>query len=122
MQITIFKNGKGILHGADPRRIKGAHAGVLRIGTAQIEVPAEGEAVMPMLFYGCTGAYDAVFVTSTGKVYDLGKVTLKGGWTESPSAEAVEIAELRYRTDEAEERLAVLEALFDTNALNFIIR
>ena len=122
MRITIFKNKKGLLHGADPHRIGGAQAGTLRIGNTEITVPAEGEGIMPMLFYGCTGAYPAVFTAQNGEVYDLGKVTVKGGWVESPSPEAVELAELRARADDAEERIRVLEGIFDTNGLNFIIR
>ena len=54
-------------------------------------------------------------------VYDLGKVTIRNGWVQPPPPTTVEIMELRIRADEADEKIALLEGIFDTNALNFII-
>ena len=120
MRITIFKNGRGVLCGTDPRRIGGAE-GILRIGTAEIDVPGEGEAVMPMLFYGCTGSYAAEFTASDGTCYDLGKITVRGGWAEPADETSAALAELRSRLEAAEEKIEALEGVFDTNGLNFII-
>ena len=120
MTITLFKNKKGLLHGPDPKRIVCEADGVLRIGTTDIEVSREKN-ILPMLFYGCTGIYPATFTTKGGEVYELEKVTVKGGWVQPPPPTTVELMELRHRTDEAEAKIAVLEGIFDTNALNFII-
>ena len=120
MKITLFKNKKGLIHGADPKRISCPAEGILRIGRTEIDMEAGEEALMPMLFYGCSGEYEASFETC-GTVYDLGKIVLRGGWIQPPDPMAVELMELRHRTDEAEAKIAVLEGIFDTNALNFII-
>lgn len=121
MKITLFKNGKGLIHGADPKRIACERDGILKIGKTEIEVTSDGNAVMPMLFYGATGEFAASFTAESGAQYDLGGVTVCSGWIRPPSPEAVELMELRVRADETETRLEALEGLFDTNALNFII-
>ena len=121
MNITLFKNKKGLIHGTDPRRISCDRTGILLIGKTEIEVTSDGHAVLPMLFYGATGEFAASFTEEDGTQYDLGKVIVRGGWIQPPAPEAVELMELRVRADEAEDRLAVLEGLFDTNALNFMI-
>ena len=121
MKITVFKNGKGLIHGPDPKRIASDRAGILHVGKTEIEVTSDGNAVMPMLFYGATGEFAASFTEESGAQYDLGNVIVRGGWIRPPSPEAVELMELRVRADEAEARLEALEGLFDTNALNFII-
>jgi hypothetical protein len=120
MTITLFNNKKGLLHGSDPKRVSCEADGVLRIGTTDIEVSKEKN-ILPMLFYGATGIYPATFTTKGGEVYELEKVTVKGGWVQPPPPTTVELMELRYRTDKAEEKIAALEGIFDTNALNFII-
>lgn len=121
MKITLFKNKKGLIHGTDPRRISCDRAGILHVGKTQIEVTSDGNAVMPMLFYGATGEFAASFADENGETYDLGNAVVHAGWIRPPSPEAVELMELRVRADEAEDRLEMLEGLFDTNALNFII-
>lgn len=121
MKITLFKNKKGLLHGPDPKRIEGDISGVLKIGSAEIDVHAGTKEIMPMLFYGCTGDYPATFETAYGEPYDLGKVSVRNGWVQPPHPSTVELMELRCRADEAEDRLMALEGLFDTNSLNFLI-
>lgn len=79
------------------------------------------DSIMPMLFNGCTGDYPATFTTSNGEVYALEKVAVRGGWVQPPDSTAMELMELRCRADRADERLAELEGIFDTNSLNFII-
>ena len=120
MKITLFKNKKGLIHGADPKRISCPAEGILRIGRTEIDMEAGEEALMPMLFYGCSGEYEASFETC-GTVYDLGKIVLRGGWIQPPDPMAVELMELRYRTDMAEKRIEELASIFDTNSLNFLI-
>lgn len=121
MQITIFKNKKGLLHGSDPKRIEGSVSGVLKIGSAEITVSAGKKEILPMLFYGATGDYPATFTTADGEVYTLEKVAVRGGWIQPPSPTTVELMELRCRTDEAEAKIEELSQIFDTNSLNFLI-
>ena len=121
MVITVFNNKKGLIHGGDPKRIGSAEAGILRIGRTEIDLDAGKEAIMPMLFYGATGDFEASFTAKGGEVYDLGKVAVRGGWIQPPDATAVELMELRYRADMADKRIEELAAIFDTNSLNFLI-
>ena len=121
MKITTFKNKKGLIYGGDPKRIGCAEAGILRIGRTEINLEAGKEAIMPMLFHGATGDFEASFTAKSGDSYDLGKVAVRGGWIQPPDATAVELMELRYRADMADKRIEELAAIFDTNSLNFLI-
>lgn len=122
MKITIFKNKKGLIHGPDPKRIGCNRAGTLKIGTTVINISPGEDAIMPQLFNGCTGDYDATFTTSGGVVYKLEKVAVRGGWIQPPPPTTVELMELRVRADTAEERIEELSNIFDTNSLNFLIK
>lgn len=122
MKIQTFLNMKGIIHGNDPKRIGCDKSGILKIGTTEIKISSEEDAIMPLLFHGTTGDYNATFTDEEGKVYELEKVAVRGGRIEPPSATAVEIMELRVRADKAEEDIHVLENIFDTNSLNFLIK
>lgn len=126
MKITLFKNGKGLIHGDDPKRIGCDLEGVLKIGTTEVTV--SGTSIMPNLFHGVTGDYKATF-TSGDEVWELEKVAVRGGWIAPPPPTAVELMELRSRAEEAEAELEVLRGkirdlgeIFDTNSLNFLIR
>lgn len=128
MTITTFKNMKGLIHGKDPKRISCDTEGVLKIANTSLEVTA-GESILPTLINGGTGEYDATFTDSSGQVYDLGKVTIRGGRIMPPPPTDVEIMDLRCRADTAEderdalrEKVTELEHIFDTNALNFLIK
>ena len=128
MTITTFKNMKGLIHGPDPKRISCEVAGVLKIGTTEITVPPGTNAIMPVLFYGCTGDYPATFTTADGKVYNLEKVAVRGGRIQPPDSTTVELMELHCRADAAEaecetlrEEIRRLDNKFDTNSLNFLI-
>lgn len=129
MKIQLFKNNKGLIHGSDPKRMTCDVGGVLRIGTTEIPIVLDVEAVVPVLFNGCTGVYNATFTSSLGNVYELEKVSIKGGRIVPPSQQAVENMELRCRCDDLEDRCSMLEAenkrlanIFDTDALNFLIK
>ena len=122
MKLTTFNNGKGLIHGSDPKRIGCDRRGVLRIGKTEINIIPTEDSIMPMLFQGCTGDYDATFTASDGKVYSLEKVAVRGGWIQPPPPTTVELMELRHRTDAAEEKIEELSNIFDTNSLNFIIK
>lgn len=129
MKIQIFKNNKGLIYGADPKRITCDIGGVLKIGTANIEVKADKENIFPLLFNGGTGKYKASFTSEAGIVYELAVVTVKGGRVIPPSAVEVELMELRcgYEALETEcaemrEEISQLKNIFDTNSLNFIIK
>ena len=121
MKITTFKNMKGLIHGSDPKRIGCDRAGVLNIGKEQINILPDEDAMMPKLFNGGTGNYDATFADESG-VYQLEKVHVRDGWIQPPSPDAVERMELRSRVDAAEEKIEELSKIFDTNSLNFIIK
>ena len=121
MKLTLFKNKKGLIHGADPKRICSIRGGTLTVGQTQIPLTADEEQTMPMLFQGCTGEYPASFVTEKGERYELSAVTVRGGWIRPPSPVEAELAELRSRMECAEAKLDGLSRLFDTNALNFLI-
>ena len=122
MRITTFKNTKGLIHGSDPKRIGCETAGVLKIGKVEISITPEEDSIMPMLFNGCTGDYPATFTDKDGRVYNLEKVAVRGGWIQPPPPTTVELMELRYRADTAEAKLEELENIFDTDALNFLIK
>lgn len=127
MKIQLFENMKGMIHGSDPKRIGCDREGVLKIGSAEIEVSSDS--IMPLLFYGATGDYEATFTDSLGKEYQLEKVAVRGGRILPPSPTALDILELRCRAETAEkerdamrDRIRELENIFDTNSLNFLIK
>lgn len=122
MKITVFKNMKGLIHGPDPKRIGCDKGGTLKIGNTEINISPGEDAIMPLLFNGCTGDYEATFTTKEGTVYSLEKVAVRDGRIKPPSPVAVELMELRLRTDRAEEKIEELSNIFDTNSLNFIIK
>ena len=122
MKITTFRNMKGLIHGGDPKRIGCDVAGTLKIGKVEVNITPGEDAIMPLLFQGCTGDYDATFTTASGRVYKLDKVAVRDGWIKPPSPTTVELMELRCRTDAAEEKLEELSNIFDTNSLNFLIK
>jgi hypothetical protein len=122
MKITTFRNMKGVIHGPDPKRIGCDQAGTLKIGNTVIAISPGEDAIMPLLFNGCTGDYDATFTTQAGVVYQLEKVEVRDGRIKPPSPVTVELMELRLRTDRAEEKIEELSHLFDTDSLNFIIK
>ena len=129
MKIRTFKNMKGLIHGSDPKRIGCDKEGVLRIGPTEISVSPGADSILPILFHGADGDYEATFTESLGAVYVLDKVAVRGGRIAPPPPTAVEFMELRCRADEAEkerdalrERVLELENIFDTNSLNFLIK
>ena len=128
MRITTFKNMKGLIHGAGPKRIGCDKDGILKIGTTEINISAGQDEIMPLLFHGCDGEYHATFTDTNGDTYALEKVSVRGGRITPPHPSAVEIMELRYRLDKAEERcvdlakqIDELSQIFDTNSLNFLL-
>lgn len=129
MKIQTFRNMKGIIFGGDPKRIGCNKSGTLKIGNTEIKIASGEDAIMPLLFHGLTGDYDATFTDSLGAVYELEKVSVRGGRIVPPSPTAVEIMSLHCRADEAEaerdalrEKVRELENIFDTNSLNFLIK
>lgn len=129
MKIQLFKNNKGLIFGSDQKRINCDIGGELKIGSTKITVSAGVENVMPILFNGSSGEYKAIFTSDIGNVYELEKVSIKGGRILPPSKIAVELMELRSRVEYLEDRCAKMEediirldGIFDTNSLNFIIK
>lgn len=129
MRVQTFKNMKGLIHGKDPKRIGCDREGILDIGGVKVHIAAEAESVLPLLFNGCTGLYQATFADNDGNVFELGKVEVRGGRIVPPSETAVELMELRCRVDEMEDecvrlqkQIDFLSGIFDTNSLNFLIK
>lgn len=128
MRIQTFKNLKGLIYGADAKRIGCDKSGTLKIGSAEISISAEAEAIMPELFNGSSGVYKATFTDSVGTTYELANVTIRGGRIAPPPENAVEFMELRCRADMLEAlceqlqgQIRELSNIFDTNSLNFLI-
>ena len=129
MKIQTFKNLKGVIHGSDPKRIGCDKEGILKIGATEINISPGADSIMPMLFHGATGNYEATFTDKFGIVYNLEKVAVRGGWILPPPETTVEIMELRCRADAAEEerdalreQIRELGEIFDTDSLNFLIK
>jgi hypothetical protein len=129
MKITLFNNRKGLIHGSDPKRIGCDKDGVLRIGKTEISISSKADSILPLLINGGTGDYDATFTDICGMVYNLEKVSVRGGRIAPPSDVSMELMELRCRADTAEqecdrlmEEIRDLKNIFDTNSLNFLIR
>ena len=127
MKIQLYKNGGGLICGADNKRISCSISGILKVGSAEVKV-CDGETIMPLLFNGSTGDYNATFTTDLGNIYELGRVSIRGGRIEPPSKTAVEIMELKCRVDSLEAECEALRAetrrlsnIFDTDSLNFLI-
>ena len=128
MKIQLFLNKTGLIYGDNAKRIKCDVGGVVDIGGTQIVVEANHNNVLPTLFYGATGIYDATFTTTDGEVYNLGRVEVRNGRISSPPPTAVEFMRVNVRADEAEKErnemkrdIRILSKIFDTNSLNFII-
>lgn len=129
MKLTLFKNMKGLIHGGDPKRISCDKTGVLKIGATELAITEGKEDIMPILFHGCDGNYPATFTDTDGRVYELEKVAVRGGRIEPPHPTAVEFMELRCTIESLEslcdtlrEEIVVLSKIFDTDALNFLIK
>ena len=129
MIIQLFKNGKGVIHGEDPRRISCTRSGVLKIGRTDIKISNNVDEILPPLFHGATGNYDATFTDEQGRVFVLERVSVRAGRVLPPSPTTVEIMELNVRADRAEDerdalkaKVDELEKIFDTDALNFLIK
>lgn len=128
MRIQTFKNNKGLIYGDDAKRIGSDKSGALKIGSTEISILAEAEAIMPVLFNGVSGVYKATFTDSDGAVFELANVTIRGGRIVPPPENAVEFMELRCRLEAVEalgeqiqEQIRELSNIFDTNSLNFLI-
>lgn len=129
MKIQFFKNGKGLIHGDDPKHISSDIEGTLKIGTAEIKIVPGVESIMPSLFNGYTGYYEASFISSIGNIYEIEKVAIKGGRIVPPSQTTIELMELRCRADVLEsaieamaQKILELDNIFDTDSLNFLIK
>ena len=129
MKLQTFNNGKGLIYGNDAKRIGCDKEGILKIGSVEIRISTVAESIMPMLFNGSSGIYKATFTEKNGNVFDLGRVTIRGGRLEPPPETAVEFMELRCKLDAIEEmcngmqqEILELKNIFDTNSLNFLIK
>ena len=127
MNIQLFRNKTGLIYGGDNKRIRCNEVGVLKIGDCQINVSDE-DCVMPLIFYGASGDYDATYITG-GNTYTLERVSVRNGRILPPSSERVELMELHVRADTADKErddikadIDKLKKIFDTDSLNFLIK
>ena len=128
MKIQTFKTNKGLIYGANAKRISSDKSGTLKIGSTEINISAGAEDIMPVLFNGVSGRYKATFTDSLGTTYDLGAVTVTAGRICPPPENAVEFMELICRIElledlsvKIQEQIRELSNIFDTNSLNFLI-
>lgn len=129
MKIQTFDNGKGLIHGTDSKRIGCDKEGVLKIGTVEVNISTDTDSIMPPLFNGCSGSYNATFTDKAGITYDLARVEIKDGRITPPHPMAVELMELRCRIEAIEKICVIMDGqidelshIFDTDALNFLIK
>lgn len=129
MKIQTFNNGKGLIHGTDPKRISSDKAGILTIGTVNIDIFPGIESVVPVLLNGCSGVNKAIFTSVIGIKYELEDVKVRAGRIVPPTQVSVDLMELRCRSEALEarcealdEKIRELSNIFDTNSLNFIIK
>lgn len=124
MRIHIFKNGTGVIHGGDPRRLFCDCKVTLNIGGAFTEVTPTGVPAPALT----DGIHTAVASTAD-KEYILGSYTVRGGVIIPSGKYSTNEIKLMHRCDELEnkldeitERVYKLEHEFDTDSLNFIIK
>ena len=129
MKLCTFKNNKGLIYGADTKRISCDKEGILNIGSANIFISPDKESIMPVLLNGASGVYKATFTDSDRTVYELANVIIREGRIAPPPENAVEFMELRCRMDlledlltEVQRQIQELSNIFDTNSLNFLIK
>jgi hypothetical protein len=122
MKIQLFKNKRGLIHGADPARIGCDVSGTLKIGKVEVNISTSADSVMPLLANGLSGEYRGTYTDLSGQVYELDKVAVREGRIAPPPSTTVELSELRYRVDELEDKVEFLGKIFDTNSLNFLIQ
>lgn len=130
MHIQTFNNGTGVIFGDDIKRICAKSDGLLTICGTNISVSKDSPSILPVLGYGCTGRYPAIFAPSNSEiVYDLGYINVSKGRIVPLTETEAEIAELRCRADEKDREICLLKRqfeelsnIFDTNSLNFLIK
>lgn len=125
MKIHLFNDKTGVIGGYSPFTLMADKSGLLKIGNKVINILPDTPAKIPPLM---DDTYNAVFESSDGITYDLGRITIhNGGVVASKTYTAREI-ELKHALDKAEDKIAeliervdVLEHIFDTDSLNFLI-
>lgn len=129
MKIALFNNKKGLIYGGDPKRISCDKEGTLHVGATTINLTPGKDEIMPLLFHGATGSYNATFTDATGDNYALEKLTIQAGRIVAPSQLVADIMELRCELDRANDKMDLimakiteLDQVFDTDSLNFLIK
>ena len=128
MRLHVFKNGTSVICGYDTSVIESAISGTLTVGKTSFYI--RDKAAVPQ--FG-DGSYQASFISDSGKVYNVGFVSVSGGKIVPHRISAVE-CELHHRLDELElrydklcaeheslsEKYNELYEKYNTNALNFL--
>ena len=126
MRLHLFKDGSGVLAGANPHAVISDVAGTLYIGSERIEIAACNQIRIPTLR---DGVFASTFVTNGGVHYNLGQVNVRIGTVVPSKRFTDEEIRLKHRVDELETKLAFaleeidrLDKKFDTDSLNFIFK
>ena len=125
MRIHLFNDRSAVLFGYNPHSLISDKPGTLNVGSKVIRVSSDN--AIPFVDVH-DGTYMSSFVADDGTSYDIGRVNVhNGGITANRTYTEREI-ELKHSLDRAEDKIAeliekvdVLEHIFDTNSLNFLI-
>lgn len=121
---------KFTLRGADLTQIESDISGILKIGSAKIQLKAGEITELPSI---ADGIYVPILTDDCGDTYEGNLVTVRYGRIAPPSKSETELFDLKCKYDElalnTEQRFEVvdkairkLENIFDTNSLNFLIK
>ena len=102
MIIHLFRNGNGMIVGHNSRTVTTvpATSGVLTLGDMTVRV----DGVIEMPSENLSGMKLAKFASDTGKIYNIGMVSVKPSNTFSLNAESDTVIGLLHKMDELEEK------------------
>lgn len=125
MRIHLFNDRNAVLYGYNPHNLISDKPGTLNVGSKVIRVSSDNAIPFTNVH---DGTYMASFVSDDGIAYDIGRVTVHNGGIITNRTYTEREIELKHALDRAEDKISelvekvnVLENIFDTNSLNFLI-
>ena len=125
MRIHLFNDHSAVLQGYNPHSLVSDKPGTLTVGSKVMRVSPDNAVPFTNVH---DGTYMASFVADDGTSYDAGRVTVHNGGIAANRTYTERELELKHSLDRAEDRIAsleskvdVLEHIFDTDSLNFLI-